>query len=68
MPLWRIPLNGITVIPKLLRLGLHWGKLFDGFDVRVFVIPKLLRLGLHWGVQEVAEHVDELREFLSFYA
>ena len=36
-------------IPKLLRLGLHWGTDCETGKEVVEDIPKLLRLGLHWG-------------------
>ena len=38
-----------AVIPKLLRLGLHWGMHDNLHPNAKGMIPKLLRLGLHWG-------------------
>ena len=59
---------GTERIPKLLRLGLHWGKLPTGTPVDDGTIPKLLRLGLHWGLMKTQTFAEYARKFLSFYA
>ncbi len=56
-----------AVIPKLLRLGLHWGMHDNLHPNAKGMIPKLLRLGLHWG--NMMKNVENyISKFLSFYA
>ena len=50
-----------SVIPKLLRLGLHWGDDGTAAWPAIGTIPKLLRLGLHWGTtSDIKRQADKL--------
>ena len=46
-----------SLIPKLLRLGLHWGAFLATEQRNQYAIPKLLRLGLHWGPEKLKAQI-----------